>query len=155
MDRFQEQLELKLTEFLRCIAAFQFEAHVWIQMGADGYRSEPGFQVQAKETAHMWTRLAAQCRTHLEMAGYAFALDPGFDLIAYLEEERHRNNGLLQEQGIGGFGQMHSFRLRLTHPQYPGTSGRRPYYLLELGGKSELQNKYSFLTVKPWFRSVG
>ncbi|KAJ7139000.1 hypothetical protein C8R44DRAFT_867171 [Mycena epipterygia] len=100
MDRFQEQLELKLTEFLRCIAAFQFEAHVWTQMGADGYRLEPGFQVQAKETAHMWTHLAAQCQTHLEMAGYAFALDPGFDLIAYLEEEHHRNDGLLQEQGI-------------------------------------------------------
>lgn len=101
MDRFQEQVEIKLTEFLRCIASFEFNAQVWTQMGAS---DQPGFKEQAKETTHMWLTLAEQCRKHLKMAGYQFMLKPDFDftmLIAYIEEEREKSDMLLTEAGIG------------------------------------------------------
>ncbi|KAJ6521770.1 hypothetical protein DFH09DRAFT_1330882 [Mycena vulgaris] len=103
MDRFQEQLEIKIAEFLRCIASFDFNAQVWTKMSAN---EQPGFQEQAKETAYMWMTLGDQCRKHLKMAGYQFALEPGFDfpaLIAYLEKERDRNDALIREAGIGQF----------------------------------------------------
>ncbi|KAJ6563399.1 hypothetical protein DFH09DRAFT_920273 [Mycena vulgaris] len=103
MDRFQEQLEIKIAEFLRCIAFFDFNAQVWTKMSAN---EQPGFQEQAKETAYMWMTLGDQCRKHLKMAGYQFALEPGFDfpaLIAYLEKERDRNDALIREAGIGQF----------------------------------------------------
>ncbi|KAJ6516968.1 hypothetical protein DFH09DRAFT_1099236 [Mycena vulgaris] len=100
MDRFQEQLEIKIAEFLRCIAFFDFNAQVWTKMSAN---EQPGSQEQAKETAYMWMTLGDQCRKHLKMAGYQFALEPGFDfpaLVAYLEKERDRNDALIREAGI-------------------------------------------------------
>ncbi|KAJ7108204.1 hypothetical protein C8R44DRAFT_744150 [Mycena epipterygia] len=101
MDRFEEQIEIKLAEFLRCIAAFEFNAQVWTEMGAQS--DEPGFKEQANETTHMWLTLAEQCRKHLKMAGYQFMLKPDFDLtmlIAYIEEERGKSDMLLREAGI-------------------------------------------------------
>ncbi|KAJ6591438.1 hypothetical protein B0H10DRAFT_1960764 [Mycena sp. CBHHK59/15] len=56
---------------------------------------------RAKETAHMWKRLAEQCRAHLTLAGYKFALESDFNLIAYIEQERGKSDNLLREQGIG------------------------------------------------------
>ncbi|KAJ7089398.1 hypothetical protein C8R44DRAFT_556861, partial [Mycena epipterygia] len=58
MDRFEEQIEIKLAEFLRCIAAFEFNTQVWTKMGAQS--DEPGFKEQANETTHMWLTLAEQ-----------------------------------------------------------------------------------------------
>ncbi|KAJ6613537.1 hypothetical protein B0H10DRAFT_1951449 [Mycena sp. CBHHK59/15] len=60
----------------------------------------PGFVERAKETAHMWKRLAEQCRAHLTLAGYKFALESDFNLIAYIEQERGKSDNLLREQGI-------------------------------------------------------
>ncbi|KAJ7656586.1 hypothetical protein B0H17DRAFT_1213791 [Mycena rosella] len=63
MDRFPEQVEMSAAE-------------------------SPSYKEQANETANMWVVLANQCRRHLKMAGYQFALEPDFDfaaLIAYIE----------------------------------------------------------------------
>ncbi|KAJ7079192.1 hypothetical protein C8R44DRAFT_909231 [Mycena epipterygia] len=101
MDRFEEQIKIKLAKFLRCIAAFEFNAQVWTKMGVQS--DEPGFKEQANETTHMWLTLAEQCRKHLKMAGYQFMLKPDFDLtmlIAYIEEEHGKSDMLLREVGI-------------------------------------------------------
>ncbi|KAJ6607969.1 hypothetical protein B0H10DRAFT_2304322 [Mycena sp. CBHHK59/15] len=133
MDRFQEQVEIKLAEFLRCLASFDFNEQAWAKMSANSDRG-PGFVERAKETAHMWKRLAEQCRAHLTLAGYKFALESDFNLIAYIEQERGKSDNLLREQGIG-----ESFYwivlLYRANPatQYPGTSMRRRRPLLSSG----------------------
>jgi hypothetical protein len=100
MDRFQEQMEIKLAEFLRCLTVFHFNEHAWIQTSKNSDLG-PGFAERAKETAQMWKQLSVQCQTHLTMAGYRFALEPDFDLVSYVERERKNHDNLLREQGIG------------------------------------------------------
>ncbi|KAJ7805044.1 hypothetical protein B0H14DRAFT_3485622 [Mycena olivaceomarginata] len=111
MDRFQEQMEIKLTEFLRCLTTFQFNERAWIQMSKNSDLG-PGFAEWAKGTAQMWKQLSDQCQTYLTMAGYRFALEPDFNLVSYVERERENHDNLLREQGIG--------------IQYPGINVRKP-----------------------------
>ncbi|KAJ7869070.1 hypothetical protein B0H13DRAFT_1896767 [Mycena leptocephala] len=99
MDRFQEHMELKLAEFLLCLASFEFNEQIWTQMSAKPDLG-PGFAERAKETAYIWKQLSDQCRKHLAMAGYKFALEPDFNLIIYVEKEREKHDDLLREQGI-------------------------------------------------------
>ncbi|KAJ7925670.1 hypothetical protein B0H13DRAFT_1862929 [Mycena leptocephala] len=92
-------MELKLAEFLLCLASFEFNEQIWTQMSAKPDLG-PGFAERAKETAYIWKQLSDQCRKHLAMAGYNFALEPDFNLITYFEKEREKHDDLLGEQGI-------------------------------------------------------
>ncbi|KAJ7166380.1 hypothetical protein C8R43DRAFT_1103994 [Mycena crocata] len=99
MDRFQEHVEVKLAEFLRCIETFRFRAEIWLKISTK-QPARRGFVEHAKKTSYMWTQMETQCRTHLKMAGYASSLEPGFDSVAYFEEQRDLHDLLLKEQGI-------------------------------------------------------
>ncbi|KAJ7711700.1 hypothetical protein B0H16DRAFT_1744912 [Mycena metata] len=99
MDRFQEQVEIKLAEFLRCLAAFDFNTRAWNHLGGMPDQ-KPGYAERANETAHMWARLTEQCREHLISAGFKFALEPDFNLVSYLEGEREKSDQCLRERGI-------------------------------------------------------
>ncbi|KAJ7719106.1 hypothetical protein B0H16DRAFT_1795918 [Mycena metata] len=99
MDRFQEQVEIKLAEFLRCLAAFDFNTRAWNHLGRMPDQ-KPGYAERANETAHMWARLTEQCREHLISAGFKFALEPDFNLVSYLEGEREKSDQCLRERGI-------------------------------------------------------
>ncbi|KAJ7501520.1 hypothetical protein B0H11DRAFT_2224403 [Mycena galericulata] len=98
MDRFQEQKELKLSEFLRCIISFRTNAEIWTAMSLTA--TDPGFPEYAKQTAYMWTSLVEQCERHLVMAGCKFALEPNFDLVKHLEQERDAHDTFLRERGL-------------------------------------------------------
>ncbi|KAJ6472197.1 hypothetical protein C8R47DRAFT_1077094 [Mycena vitilis] len=98
IDRFQEQMELKLAEFLRCIISFRTVACIWTTMGST--TTDRGFPEFARQTAEMSTRLEVQCKEHLEMAGYRFALAPDFDLIQSLEGERDSHDTFHRERGL-------------------------------------------------------
>ncbi|KAF8156393.1 hypothetical protein K438DRAFT_1986815 [Mycena galopus ATCC 62051] len=98
MDRFQEQMELKLAEFLRCILSFQSNADIWMTMSSK--IMDPGFPECARQTADMWTRLAHQCELHLAMASYKFVLAAEFNLVEYLEEARELHDAFLREHGL-------------------------------------------------------
>ncbi|KAJ7435497.1 hypothetical protein B0H11DRAFT_2257158 [Mycena galericulata] len=99
MDRFQEQKELKLSEFLRCIISFRTNAEIWTAMSLTA--TDPGFPEYAKQTASMWTSLVEQCERPLVMAGCKFALEPNFDLVKHLEQERDAHDTFLRERGLG------------------------------------------------------
>ncbi|KAF8149686.1 hypothetical protein K438DRAFT_2085956 [Mycena galopus ATCC 62051] len=99
IDRFQKQMEIKLTEFLRCLTAFQFNQRAWIQMSKNSDLGL-GFAELAKGTAQMWKQLSDQCQKHLTMAGFKFALESDFELVSDVERERENHDNLLREQGI-------------------------------------------------------
>ncbi|KAJ7699821.1 hypothetical protein B0H14DRAFT_3652410 [Mycena olivaceomarginata] len=136
MDRVQEQMEIKLTEFLRCLTTFQFNERAWIQMSKNSDLG-PGFAEWAKGTAQMWKQLSDQCQTHLTMAGYKFALEPDFNLVSYVERERENHDNLLREQGIG--------------IQHPGINVRKPIFLRPRGVRQSrvLRNIVILYLVKP------
>ncbi|KAJ7339721.1 hypothetical protein DFH08DRAFT_1013175 [Mycena albidolilacea] len=136
MDRFQEQMEIKLTEFLRCLTTFQFNERAWIQMSKNSDLG-PGFAEWAKGTAQMWKQLSDQCQTHLTMAGYKFALEPDFNLVSYVERERENHDNLLREQGIG--------------IQYPGINVWKPRFFRPRGERQSrvLKNTVILYLVKP------
>ncbi|KAJ7237258.1 hypothetical protein C8J57DRAFT_1247266 [Mycena rebaudengoi] len=100
MDRFQEQMEAKLAEFLRCSVAFHTNAENWTKMSA---KEERGYGEYARQTAAMWLRLATQSEDHLCKAGYKFALKKDFNFVVnvYLESERDKHDGLLRDRGLG------------------------------------------------------
>ncbi|KAJ7328336.1 hypothetical protein DFH08DRAFT_815836 [Mycena albidolilacea] len=77
MDRFQEQMEIKLTEFLRCLTIFQFNERAWIQMSKNPDLG-PGFAE--------W----GNC------ADVEAVIGP-----VYVERERENHDNLLREHGIG------------------------------------------------------
>lgn len=80
MDRFQEQMEAKLAEFLRCSVAFQTNAENWTKMSA---QVERGYGEYARQTTAMWLRLVNQSEDHLCKAGYKFALKQDFNLVDF------------------------------------------------------------------------
>jgi hypothetical protein len=98
MDRFQEQMEAKLAEFLRCSVAFQTNAENWTKMSA---QVERGYGEYARQTTAMWLRLVNQSEDHLCKAGYKFALKQDFNLVDYLESERDKHDSLLRDRGLG------------------------------------------------------
>ncbi|KAJ7229376.1 hypothetical protein C8J57DRAFT_1534519 [Mycena rebaudengoi] len=100
MDRFQEQMEAKLAEFLRCSVAFQTNAENWTKMSA---QVERGYGEYARQTTAMWLRLVNQSEDHLCKAGYKFALKQDFNLVDYLESERDKHDSLLRDRGLGYF----------------------------------------------------
>jgi hypothetical protein len=106
MDRFQEQIEVKLAEFLRCSLSFRSNTDIWTTLSSK--ITDPGFPEFARQTADMWTRLADQCELHIAMAGYKFALAPDFNLVEYLEEARDLHDVFLRENGLGGYPNQHT-----------------------------------------------
>lgn len=75
-QRWQEELERKQAEFMRCIRAFARMADVWTHV-AKAKPESAGQVAYARRQAAMWARMESECRARFEEAGYSPDLEPG------------------------------------------------------------------------------
>ncbi|KAK0467490.1 hypothetical protein IW261DRAFT_1346280, partial [Armillaria novae-zelandiae] len=75
-DRWLEQWEIKIAEFLRCIMSFDKYAETWAQLATKPKnRDRPGYEAYAREKVHMYSSFAKRARLEFINLGYEKALD--------------------------------------------------------------------------------
>ena len=70
MQRWQEQKEQKLIEFLRCMRTFGKMSEVWTALSGMQPENSPGHVAYTKKTAAMYTWMEEDCRTQFDKAGH-------------------------------------------------------------------------------------
>jgi hypothetical protein len=70
MRRWQEQIEQKLAEFLRCIRSFGKMKDGWTKLAFSQSPDLPGHVAYAKKTADMYARMERDAERRLDDAGY-------------------------------------------------------------------------------------
>ncbi|KAK0471225.1 hypothetical protein IW261DRAFT_1572275 [Armillaria novae-zelandiae] len=74
-DRWLEQWEIKIAEFLRCIMSFDKYAETWAQLATKPKnRDWPGYEAYAREKVHMYSSFAKRARLEFINLGYEKAL---------------------------------------------------------------------------------
>ncbi|KAJ8096384.1 hypothetical protein PM082_011546 [Marasmius tenuissimus] len=68
-ERWQEQLERKHAEFMRCIASFASARDTWQTLSSEEYSSTPGHRAYAKEHSDMYETLRVDCETKYKACG--------------------------------------------------------------------------------------
>ncbi|KAJ7587732.1 hypothetical protein C8J56DRAFT_1050966 [Mycena floridula] len=89
MERWQEQLEIKQAEFLRCIDSFKMMSRNWNLIAE---HSERGARAYARQKSAMYS----QCRDQFGAAGYGVLLEddaPG--ILEYINQQRAAERELL------------------------------------------------------------
>ncbi|KAK0468813.1 hypothetical protein IW261DRAFT_1345797 [Armillaria novae-zelandiae] len=75
-DRWLEQWEIKIAEFLRCIMSFDKYAETWAQLATKPKnRDRPGYEAYAREKVHMYSSFAKRAQLEFINLGYEKALD--------------------------------------------------------------------------------
>ncbi|KAK0476510.1 hypothetical protein IW261DRAFT_1567207 [Armillaria novae-zelandiae] len=75
-DRWLEQWEIKIAEFLRCIMSFDKYAETWAQLATKPKnRDQPGYEAYAREKVHMYSSFAKRAWLEFINLGYEKALD--------------------------------------------------------------------------------
>jgi hypothetical protein len=88
MERWQEQVEQKLAEFLRIIRSFGKMKEVWTDMSQNQPTDLPGHMAYAREKAHMYERMEYDARKKLEEMGYKHLLSMEGTIVDYIEAKR-------------------------------------------------------------------
>lgn len=70
MQRWQEQVEQKLAEFLRVIRSFKRMTQAWSQLSVLWTGSSDGHVAYARQKADMYGRMENDCKKKLDEAGY-------------------------------------------------------------------------------------
>ncbi|KAJ7588670.1 hypothetical protein C8J56DRAFT_1077886, partial [Mycena floridula] len=86
MERWQEQLEIKQAEFLRCIDSFKMMSRNWNLIAE---HSERGARAYARQKSAMYSQMERQCRDQFGAAGYGVLLEddaPG--ILEYINQQR-------------------------------------------------------------------
>ena len=70
MQRWQEQVEQKLAEFLRVIRSFKKMTQVWSELSLLWTGHSDGHIAYARQKADMYARMENDCKMKLDEAGY-------------------------------------------------------------------------------------
>ena len=70
MQRWQEQTEVKLIEFLRCMQTYNKMAAVWTLLSQMQPDNLAGHAAYAKRTAGMYKRMEKECEKKFDEAGH-------------------------------------------------------------------------------------
>jgi hypothetical protein len=70
MERWQEQVEIKLAEFLRHACSCKRMKTVWSQLSESQSENLPGYVAYAKQKAAMFARMERECEDSFDKAGY-------------------------------------------------------------------------------------
>lgn len=68
MQRWQEQVEIKHAEFMRCISAYKTMHGIWTSL-ADQPSNPPGYDAYAKQKAAMFLRMKNECEATFAACG--------------------------------------------------------------------------------------
>ncbi|KAK0211996.1 hypothetical protein IW262DRAFT_1467410 [Armillaria fumosa] len=75
-DRWLEQWEIKIAEFLRCIRSFDKYAEMWAQLARKPEnKNRPGYEAYAREKVHMYSSFAKRAQLEFINLGYERALN--------------------------------------------------------------------------------
>ena len=98
MQRWQEQVELKLAELFRTSRSFRRMQEIWTTLSLD---QPPSYMAYAKQKAAMYKEMAQSCDVGLDNAGYGglrLELDSGnggMTLLKFVEEKRAKEKAIL------------------------------------------------------------
>jgi hypothetical protein len=102
MLRWQEQVEQKLAEFLRCIRSFGRMKDVWTKLSLSQRPDLPGHVAYARRTADMYARLQEDAEKRLDGAGYRDlrlkATNDYGALIEYVTARREEEEAVLKSE---------------------------------------------------------
>jgi hypothetical protein len=75
-QRWQEQLEIKHAEFMRCVRSFGQMGKAWRSIAnAQGLVGKPGHASFAKKQSALFSRLEMDCRKHYKEVGEKYFTD--------------------------------------------------------------------------------
>jgi hypothetical protein len=93
MERWQEQLEIKQAEFLRCIRSFQRMKEIWNELSRGQPDDRLGHKAYACQKSAIYARMEADARAKLRAAGYGALLeDNGKTLAEHVLAQRQVNS---------------------------------------------------------------
>ncbi|KAJ7884770.1 hypothetical protein B0H14DRAFT_2564170 [Mycena olivaceomarginata] len=87
VQRWQEDVEMRLAELLRTIRSLHKWDKVWMQLGNT---PKFGYSAYAKQKAHMYRVRGEQCEKLIRDSGYGTLLEPGTNLVEFVVAERER-----------------------------------------------------------------
>lgn len=91
MQRWQEELEIKQAEFLRCIRSFGRMKEIWTALS--NRATSIGLVAYAKQKAAMYSKMEIQCRNKLQVTGFGRILEvvkDGQILADHIASERQK-----------------------------------------------------------------
>jgi hypothetical protein len=100
MQRWQEQIELKLAELLQTARSFRKMQEIWTKLAQ---HPKPGYSAYAKQKAAMYGRMARSCDEGLDRAGYGTlrsTMELGGSLLEFVEANRLKEKAILDADDL-------------------------------------------------------
>ncbi|KAF9553842.1 hypothetical protein CPC08DRAFT_727604 [Agrocybe pediades] len=113
MQRWQEEVEIKQAEFLRCIRSFSSMSEKWTQLGKLNSHS-PGRMAYTKKRAAQYTLLGHDAKTLFCSAGYKDRMCQSLEkhiLLADMIKEDRRKEALAFKEDVAGLTGRRQFEL--------------------------------------------